>query len=248
MGCAVVVEDVLVPVPGQAAVPAYLVRGADDARPNSRAGILFLHWLGHVHSDRGQFVAEAVELARNGAVSLLPQGRFPWSTRPAGDATDVEAVIAQRESFDAALRQLQRTPTVDPRRVAVVGHDYGAMYGALLADHHPELAALAFAAPDAAWGTWFSTYWLECTGPRARAYNDLFHGLQPVRHVSRLGPRLLMQWAGEDTYVPGAVRDRYAAAVPQAKVELYPTADHQLGTRAQADRDAFLAVRLDLTL
>ena len=239
----------MVPVPGQPSVPAYLVRAADDGtRAVQRAGILFLHWLGHVHSDRGQFLAEAVELARNGAVSLLPQGRFPWSVRPAGDVTDVEAVIAQREAFEAALRQLQRTPGVDPRRVAVVGHDYGAMYGALLADQHPELAALAFAAPDAAWGTWFATYWLDCAGPRARAYNDLFHGLQPVRHVGRLGPRLLLQWAGEDSYVPAAVRDRYAAAVPQAQGgavrERRPPARY-----AGAGRPGrFLALRLDLTL
>jgi dienelactone hydrolase len=244
----VVVEDVLVPVPGQSPLAAYLVRADESATDQSRAGILFLHWLGHVHSDRAQFLAEAVELARGGAVSLLPQGRFPWTARPVGDATDVESVITQREAFDAALRYLQRTPQVDARRVAVVGHDYGAMYGALLVDQHPELAAFVLAAPDAVWGTWFATYWLDCTGPRARAYNSLFHGLQPTKHVGRLGSRLLLQWAGADTYVPSAVRERYAAVVPQAAVELYPTADHQLGTRAKVDRDTFLAVRLDLSV
>jgi dienelactone hydrolase len=242
------VEDLLVPVPGQPATPAYLVRSAADSAPSSGAGILFLHWLGHLHSDRTQFLAEAVELARHGAVSLLPQGRFPWSVRPAGDTSDVDSVIAQREVFEAALRQLQRTPGVDPRRVAIVGHDYGAMYGVLVADQHPELAAVVLAAPDAAWGTWFATYWLDCNGAKARAYNGLFHGLQPARHVGRLGSRLLLQWAGQDTYVSEAVRDRYTAAVPQAKVELYPTADHQLTTRAKVDREAFLALRLDLTL
>ncbi len=248
MTCAVVVEDVQLPMGGQPALPAYLVRPEGEQAPHSQAAVLFLHWLGHVHSDRSQFLGEAVELARRGAVSLLPQGRFPWSSRPVGDEADVEAVIAQREAFDVALRHLQRLLVVDGRRVALVGHDYGAMYGVLLAEQHPELAAVVLAAPDAAWGTWFTTYWLDCNGARARAYNSLFHGLQPARYVARLGDRLLLQWAGQDTYVPPAVRERYAAAAPQARVELYESADHQLGTRAKADRDAFLSLRLDLTL
>jgi dienelactone hydrolase len=244
----VIVEDVLVPVPGQDPVPAYLVRQAGDAAPHSRAGILFLHWLGQIHSDRTEFLSEAIDLASHGAVSLLPQGSFPWVADPVGDASDVDAVIAQRQVFEAALRLLERVRAVDPKRVALVGHDYGAMYGALIADMHPDLAAAVFAAPDATWGNWFSTYWLGYTGARARAYNALFHGLQPVRHVARLGPRLLLQWAGQDIYVPEAVRDRFSTADPQAQVILYATADHQLTTRAQIDRDAFLTMRLDLTL
>ncbi len=244
----VIVEDVLVPVPGQASVPAYLVHEAGDAAPRSRAGILFLHWLGQIHSDRTEFLSEAIDLASHGAVSLLPQGGFPWKADPVGDASDVETVIEQRQAFDAALRLLERVRSVDPKRVALVGHDYGAMYGSLIADLHPDLAAAVFSAPDATWGNWFSTYWLGYTGAKARTYNALFHGLQPVRHVARLGPRLLLQWAGQDVYVPEAVRDRFTTADPQAQVVLYPTADHQLTTRAQVDRDAFLTLKLDLTL
>jgi dienelactone hydrolase len=244
----VVVEDVLVPVPGQPPVPAYLVHAGSDDRAGSRAGILFLHWLGQLHSDRSEFLAEAVDLASHGAVSLLPQGTFPWSRAPAGDASDVDAVIAQRQAFEAALRLLERIRGVDPRRVAVVGHDYGAMYGALLADLHPDLAAAVFVAPDATWGHWFCTYWLGTVGARARSYNALFHGLQPVRHVARLGPRLLLQWAGQDGYVPEAVRDRFATAGGHARVLLYESADHQMTARAQVDRVAFLTLHLDLTL
>lgn len=54
----VIISDVRVPVPGQHAVPAYLVRSAGRLRPHSHAGILFLHWLGQIHSDRTEFLAE----------------------------------------------------------------------------------------------------------------------------------------------------------------------------------------------
>src|SRR5262249_18529298 len=60
------VQDIRVPVPGQQPVPAYLVRSAGALEPGSQAGILFLHWLGQIHSDRTEFLAEAIELAPRG--------------------------------------------------------------------------------------------------------------------------------------------------------------------------------------
>src|SRR5262245_57002160 len=56
-------------------VAAYIVR------PKGRghfAGVLFFHWLGSVNSNRNEFLAEAIDLAKHGAVSLLIQGNFPW--------------------------------------------------------------------------------------------------------------------------------------------------------------------------
>src|SRR5690349_8014601 len=67
----VIVQDVRVPVPGQQPVAAYLVRSAGNLKPASHAGILFLHWLGQIHSDRTEFLPEAIQLAPRGAVSLL---------------------------------------------------------------------------------------------------------------------------------------------------------------------------------
>src|SRR5581483_4111551 len=87
----VTVDDIRVPVPGQHPVAAYLVKPAGNLAADSHAGILFLHWLGQIHSDRTEFLAEAVQLARRGAVSLLPQGTFPWRVAPTGTARDVTA-------------------------------------------------------------------------------------------------------------------------------------------------------------
>jgi dienelactone hydrolase len=246
-GTHVIVQDVRVPVPGQHAVLAYLVRPAGRLRPGTHAGILFLHWLGQIHSDRTEFLAEAIQLAPQGAVSLLPEGKFPWQVAPAGSRQDVTAIKRQLAVFRASLHWLAARRYVDRSRVAVVGHDYGAMYGALLAGADPLVHAAVLAAPDATWGHWFVKYWLGFTGQRAARYDALFASLQPVRHVSRLGRRELFQWAGKDIFVSASVRKRFARHAPKARVDFYPTADHQLISATQADRDAFLQHMLALS-
>ncbi|HEY1919447.1 MAG TPA: alpha/beta fold hydrolase [Streptosporangiaceae bacterium] len=246
-GARVIVESVWVPVPGQHAVPAYLVKSGGALGTSSHAGILFLHWLGQIHSNRTEFLAEATGLARRGAVSLLPQGTFPWKVAPTGTRQDVTAVKQQLAAFQACLNWLMARQYIDQSRIAVVGHDYGAMYGALLADANPQVHAAVLATPDATWGHWFVKYWLGYTGQRAARYDALFTSLQPVRHVSRLGNRELFQWAGQDIYVSASVRMQFARHAPQAQVDLYPGADHQLDAAAQTARDAFLENELGLS-
>jgi hypothetical protein len=66
---------------------AFLVEPAGGGRGPA---ILFLHWFDTEapDGDRTQFLAEAEALARDhGAVSILPQGQFPW----AGEPSDAEA-------------------------------------------------------------------------------------------------------------------------------------------------------------
>jgi dienelactone hydrolase len=242
----VIVQDVRIPVLGQPAVSAYLVRSAGSLAPKSHAGILFLHWLGQIHSDRSEFLAEATELAPKGAVSLLPQGIFPWTAAPTGKRQDVTAIKAQLAAFRACLNWLIKHRYVDRSRVAVVGHDYGAMYGALLAQTDKRVHTAVLATPDATWGHWFVKYWLGFTGDRATRYDALFTTLQPVRHVSRLGSHELFQWAGQDIYINAHIRSKFANHAPKAKVDLYATSDHQLTDGAQADRDAFLTTQLSL--
>jgi hypothetical protein len=243
----VIVQDIVIPIPGHPGVLAYLVRSAGRLRPRSHAGILFLHWLGQIHSDRTEFLAEAIALAPEGAVSLLPQGKFPWEVAPAGTRHDAATIRAQLGAFRASLNWLIARRYVNRSRIAVVGHDYGAMYGALLANSDRRVHTAVLATPDATWGHWFVKYWLGFTGQRAARYDALFAGLQPVHQVSRLGRRELFQWAGQDIFVSASVRKQFARAAPHARVKFYPTSDHQLTTAAQADRDTFLSRQLGLS-
>jgi pimeloyl-ACP methyl ester carboxylesterase len=238
----VVIRDVTVPVPDLPAVPAYLVQPGREVLPDGAPGVLFLHWFDPraTNGDRTEFVAEAVRLAARGVVSLLPQQGFPWTADPVGDARDVAAVERELTRAAAALAALTELPEVDGNQVVVVGHDYGAMYGALLAAREPRIAGLAALAPDATWEHWFLAYWLGVDSPAAAAYPDLFAALQPVEAVARVAAHrpVLLQFADDDGYVDAAVRTRFAAAGTEPKV--YPRAGHHLDLAALTDRAAWL--------
>jgi dienelactone hydrolase len=240
----VAIDDITIDVPFGPDIAAYVVRPAGHLAPQSQAGILFLHWLGNIHSDRTEYLGEAVTLASRGVVSVLPQGTFPWGPNPIGRDIDVRRVEHQQAAYQAALDTLAAMPAVDPARIGLVGHDYGAMYGALVADADTRVSAMVLQAPDALFGNWFAKYWLQWHGQRRADYLARFAALDPVGHTARLGDHLLFQWAGKDIYIPAEVRDMFAASSPDAQVTLYPNDDHLFDDAAQADRDAFLAAQL----
>ena len=153
----VVVEDIIIRVPNQDPVQAYLVRPAGQVTKDSAAGVLFLHWLGEINNDRGEYLPEAITLAGQGVVSVLPQGYFPWVPDPDGTPNDVTLVENQVAAIGKALDRLAAVKAVDESRIAVVGHDYGAMYGALVADSDHRVSAMVLQAPDALMGNWFAT-------------------------------------------------------------------------------------------
>jgi hypothetical protein len=243
----VVISDLRLRVPGQhRRVAVYVVKPAGRQARKADAGILFLHWLGDPHNDRTEYLSEAVGLAQRGVISVLPQGYFPWVPNPDGTSNDVTLVQQQVAAMHRALGKLAHIRGVDPKRIAVVVHDYGAMYGSLLADRDHRVSTLVLETPDSLMGNWFATYWLGLEGQARTDYLALFDGLNPVEHTSRLGKHVLFQWAGDDIYIPSEVRDAFAAASPKAEVELYDGADHQLTDAARVDRDAFLTQQLHL--
>lgn len=242
----VVVEDITIRVPGQDPVQAWLVRPEGQLKKHTQAGVLWLHWLGEINGDRSEYLSEAVTMAGRGVVSVLPQGYFPWVPNPDGTTGDVTLVENQVAAIRAALDRLTAERSVDDSRVALVGHDYGAMYGALLADSDERISAMVLQAPDALMGNWFAQFWLGLEGAERDAYLALFEGLDPVDHTARLGDRVLFQWAGQDDFIGEDVRTAYAASSPDARVELYERSDHEFRDDARVARLAFLKEALDL--
>jgi dienelactone hydrolase len=242
----VVVEDITIPVPGQDPVQAWYVHPAGEAKKHSAPAVLWLHWLGEINNDRSEYLSEAVGLAGKGVYSVLPNGYFPWVPNPDGTTGDVTLVENQVAAFRSALDRLASERAVDPTRIALVGHDYGAMYGALLADSDDRISTMVLQAPDALMGNWFAQFWLQLEGDARTQYLALFDGLDPVDHTARLGDRVLFQWAGRDDFIGQDVRDAYAASSPDAQVDFYERNDHEFRDDARADRLAFLADQLGL--
>jgi pimeloyl-ACP methyl ester carboxylesterase len=227
---------------GHDPVVAYLVVPSAAGR---HPAALFLHWLdGRTDSNRGEFLREAISLAEGPghAVSLLPNLTFPFAYGPVGDVRDRDSAIKQVVQLRRGLDLLDARADVDPTRVAVVGHDYGAMYGSMLAAvDRSRVHALVLMAADATMANWFVTYFLDLPADQVGPYTRMLSTVDPVRYLGHEPRRLLLQYATEDIYIPASVASRmHRAAGPTSTFRTYDT-DHQLAVRqAQADRDAFL--------
>lgn len=120
------------------------------------AAILWAHWLGEEKSNRTQFLDEAVELARKGTVSLLIDAMWSnpeWFGKriPEKDhENSIRQVIEMRQAVDLLLSQ----PGVDKTRTAFVGHDFGAMYGMLMAGVDQRMKNYVFIAATQSLNDW----------------------------------------------------------------------------------------------
>ena len=222
-------------------VPAFLIAPATGT---ARAGILFLHWLGDDFSSRDEFVDEAVSLAGRGVESMLITQHFPWSERPTGVDHDRVAIGLQVRTIRRALTLL--AAEVGPVKVAVVGHDYGAMYGILAASVDPRPVALVCMAPDSNWVNWFVTYFHVVGASDAAGYAQAMADLDPVTRIGEVKAPVLLQFGSSDVYVSGEVAHALGVAAPGGTlVQSYDT-DHRLDVQARGDRDTWLLGELGL--
>jgi pimeloyl-ACP methyl ester carboxylesterase len=229
------VEDIEV-----AGSEAYLV---EPAGGGSGSAILFLHWFDTEAPDgnRTQFLAEATALARDhGVVSLLPQGRFPWSAAPTDAEADAARIRDEVERHRAGVDLLATRPDVHAGRIALVGHDFGAMHGVVLAASDERIAAAVLIAATPRWGDWFLAFW-----PIAGDRWDYLRALAPLDPVGRIGdlaPRpVCLQFARNDFFIAAMSGLELLGAAGEPK-ELHPyDADHGVrDPQAVADRATFL--------
>lgn len=222
-------------------VRAYVVSPADDAA-GSRAGVLYVHWLGNpVTTNRTEFLNEAIALASQGIVSVLVDAMWAepkWYPNRIPEK-DYDRSVAQVIDLRRALDVLLAQPGVDPARVAFVGHDFGAMYGILMGavDRRPATYVLMAGTPR------FVDWMLFARQPEDPAvYRAQIAPLDPVRFVAQLAPApVFFQFAATDEYVSAeAAAQFYAAAQPRKQMATY-AADHGLQVpEAAADRITWL--------
>lgn len=231
-------------------VTAYLIRPPAPAPgPRSCAGIIFWHWLDTEapDGDRTQFRDEAASLAARGVVSLLPQGRFPWTDAPTGSSADIARIGQEVARLRAGLDLLAARPEVDAERIAVVGHDFGGMLAILAAADDERVRSLVVIAATPRWSDWFLPFWPieedRLTYLRASA------PLDPIDQIALVAPRpILLQYGQRDFYIAvmAAYGLRRAAANDAAELKLYD-AEHDLRhPDARPDRLAFLERTLGL--
>jgi pimeloyl-ACP methyl ester carboxylesterase len=234
------IEDVVLDPAGEA-VEAFVVGPASG---KLRAGVLFLHWLGEHRSDRTQFLDEAVDLAALGVRSVLPAGRLPWLVPPT-DATSDMANIETEVRRDAVALDALEAVLAAKAPCALVGHDFGAMSGALLLARRPRFKAAVLVAANPRWADWFLPFW-KIEGDRFD-YARALAPLDPVEAIATVDIPLLFQFSQRDYYIAPMSAVRFArAARREAALEWYQ-ADHAMRSRkARAARLEFLRRELAL--
>lgn len=223
-----------------------------DTTSAARPAILFLHWYGPPQptSNRTQFLPEAVELAASGVASLLID--TPWSAErwfgQRDSARDYEFTIQMAKDVRRALDVLLAQPGIDRRRVAVVGHDFGAMWGALAVASDPRVTHFVYAA-----GTSSFTDWYLYTPKREGADRDAFVAklapLDPIAFLPKIAPRpALLQFGSKDPHVKHEAAAAQANATREPRtVQTYEGAEHELTFQARLDRIAWIREQFKIT-
>lgn len=233
-------------------VPAFLVMPA--ALKGKAPAILYGHWGNGTHSE---FLPEAIAYAKAGAVSLLVA--YPW-VRPAEwyksgfvfakpeenrDAF-IQAVIDLRRGFDL----LVSLPEVDDKRIAYVGHSYGAQWGAILAavDKRMKTAVLVGGTPDYA-AMFIENDEVEIVAFRKNAPKEQFDNflttldvLSAIHYIPHAAPvPLLFQFARYEQYFKESAMQRYFKAASEPKTVRWYHAGHDLnGLDTLSDRAEWL--------
>jgi dipeptidyl aminopeptidase/acylaminoacyl peptidase len=215
------------------------------AATSPRPAILFLHWYGppDPSSNRTQYLPEAVELAGSGVVSLLVD--TPWSRErwfPTRDsAKDYEFTLQMVKDVGRALDVLLAQPGIDKARVAVVGHDFGAMWGALAVASDSRVTHFVYAAGTRSFTDWY-LYTPKREGAEREAFVAKLAPLDPIAHLPRIAPRpVLLQFGTRDEHVTNEAATAQADATKDPKtVKIYPNAGHELTYQARVDRLAWL--------
>lgn len=244
------VEDITFSsVAGEPPIQAYLVRPASGSGPF--AGVLFVHWFAPPESSRAQFLSEAEALARRGAVSLLVSTFWSDEKRYMSRKweTDFQNSVNQAKDLRRALDVLLAQPGVDPQRIGYVGHDYGAMFGAVVAAVDARAKAHVHIAGTARFSDWylFGSSTGVPKGDALKAFKEQMGRIEPVNVIGKAKGAFFFQFGEADHYTPRKdFIDVYMAAPEPKRIATYPSQHEMQEDIIRFDRTVWLCEQLGL--
>jgi fermentation-respiration switch protein FrsA (DUF1100 family) len=212
--------------------------------PGRHPGVLFVHWYDSEaqSNSRAQFLPDALALARRGIASLLVDTMWSdpeWFSKR-NPADDLQSSLAQVRNLRRALDVLGSLEEVDPGQLAYVGHDFGAMYGAVVAGVDHRAKAWVFIAGTKAFSDWYLLGRKVDAETRAKVQDELAP-LDPTRHVGKAAPApILLQFGTKDRFVPRESADAIVAAAQEPKEAKFYECGHEMNVEAMNDRIVWL--------
>lgn len=210
--------------------------------------ILFIHWYepGSPSSNRSQFVEEAIELAKAGAICLTVETL--WSdpdfflkrTQTDDMQTSMEEVVNERRFMDFLASQ----PNADLTRFALVGHDFGGMYGVLAGslDQRPTHYVIMAATPR--FPDWY-LYSPKLEGAAREAFLSEMKPIDPITHIPNLAPApVFFQFGNDDFHVPLERADEFFNAAKDPKEKKIYQSGHGLNDETTQDRKSWIKRQL----
>jgi hypothetical protein len=226
----------------------------DPQAKGKRPMVVWLHREGQ-EVKRAGFQQEAEALAAQGIASLLVELPFkrPFVHRSDNNAGDAESIRLAVVNARRALDWAETRPEFDMKKVAVVGHRFGAWAGALLTAVDMRIdGALLMSPPGKPSG------WLQVTEqPRAKAFREGFakenwgaylnaiEPLDPEKWIGFAAPaKVFFQFGSSDAWVQTLEQVDLFRATSQPKTRQMYDSDEMLNDEAKKDRLNWLRTTL----
>lgn len=202
------------------------------------SGVLFVHWLGDPGtSNATEFSRDAIMLAQHGFTSLSvdePWSKKGWFERIRTPQNDYAMSIAIVKNVRASLDVLAASPGVSANDLAVVAHDFGAMYAAIAGAYEPRVKNYVLIAGIATLGEWFMLD--KRRAPDMSAYSAQMARLEPAKYIARTtGADHLFQFAQTDEYIPLERATAFFNGAPPPRTMSVYAATHAMRTSAIFD-------------
>lgn len=251
------IHDISYESPKGGRVSAYLVVPSEKKR-GKFVGVIFMH---SRPGSRNNFLDEAVQFAKAGAVSLLIDAPFSRAgesnsrfdstvTKPETDRDIyIQTVIDLRRGVDLLLSRSD----IDRKRIGFVGHSYGAHTGAVLAGVEKRIKAYVIMAGAPSLTEFLRTSTIPAivktrdslTKDQQTNYFTTLASVDPINYIGHVVPSALFSQFGKtDAYPTEETAKVYSEKASDPKLVKFYEAGHALNEEARRERAEWLQKQL----
>ena len=197
---------------------------------------------------RFTFFSEAVELAKRGIASLLPDP--PYARPPIEDVVeftpaDRDGIVQEVVEMRRAVDFLVSKDEIDPSRLGYVGFSWGGSLGANFAGVERRVGSFVLMSAIPRLSADMTALAEEQGLDAAEGYEETMKPIDAVDYLPHVAPNaLFLQFGSEDTRPSPEMGKEVQAAASMPKQAKWYEGGHELNDQARAEREDWLAERL----